>query len=167
MTNYKKASFISILFINIVLIFFITFNIVSNNKIVLKNVNFGFGEFKVSLPDNLTFKKLNTSEIKFVDNKENTGGGISIFGNYQDMTIYQLRPTHSTLIKSEPISTPLGKGNLYVLERSYSVALHNPILWKEVHVIIPINKEFIYDIWLVVEKDIEQTKKFIETLIQK
>ncbi|MTV48349.1 hypothetical protein GJ688_05040 [Heliobacillus mobilis] len=73
-------------------------------------------------------------------------------------------PNHSLIKDTEDITTPLGRGKLFLLERSYSAASEDDTVWYEIYIIVPIkDTKYSYCTWLKVEKSVEDTKN---TLIQ-
>lgn len=116
----------------------------TGNKINLNNLKF-------TLPTNWV-KRGNESEIFFDDENKQTIGGISVVGYYGNYVASL--PNHSEILSTEDIDSHLGKGKLFILERSNSAASNNPKTWNEIHAIIPTNKNNrAYDIWVNVKKD--------------
>ena len=114
----------------------------SDNLINLNNLHF-------ILPAKWV-KRENQGEVFFDDANKHTVGGISVLGYYGDYTF--TLPNHSLILSTEDIASPLGKGTIFTLERSYPAAANNPHKWNEIHAIIPAKNNTAYDIWVNVNK---------------
>lgn len=121
---------------------------------------------KITLPLNWKTRIDNTGEIIFVGEKGVEVGGIFLVGYYRDHYIGASLPNHSLPLGIEDIETPLGKGKLAVLERSYPAASGLSDTWIELYCVIPIeNKNQAYSFWMKEEGSIEQTKGLLQQIV--
>ncbi|HUW64640.1 MAG TPA: stalk domain-containing protein [Spirochaetia bacterium] len=108
-------------------------------------------DFGLQLPPGWTVTtsgSLGIADLELADDQGRTVGGLERLGYYPDQRLQFSLPNHSMVADSWNISSPIGQGKIYVLNRDFPAASGLTEQWTEVHALL-VRGRFIEDFWLV------------------